>query len=108
MTEKRTNEIFGGTFLIGIAILFVTHWWWPGIMFVIGIAMIVRAVAQGRNWMDERSGQVVLAIGVFFTLTDILNIFSFNWLPLLLIGLGLYMLFGSRWRIGRKSKDDLV
>ena len=96
MTEKRANEIFGGTFLIGLAVLFIINWWWPGIMFVIGIALIVRAVAEGRNWMDERGGLVCLGIGVFFTLLNILRIFSFNWWPLILIAIGAYLLFGNR------------
>jgi hypothetical protein len=109
MTEKRANDIFGGTFLIGLAVLFLINWWWPGIMYVIGIALIVRAVAQGRNWTDERGGLVILGIGVVFTLIDVLNIFSFNWWPLVLILLGIYLLFGSRrGEGGGKDKNDLV
>jgi hypothetical protein len=90
MTEKRSNEIFGGTFLIGLAALFLLNWWWPGIMFVIGIALIVRAVAEGRNWMSERGGLICLGIGVVFAF------FSFNWWPLVLIAIGLYLLLGNR------------
>jgi hypothetical protein len=96
MNERRANEVFGGTFLIGLAILFLINWWWPGILYVIGIAMIVRAVVQGRNWLDERTGLVALAIAVVFTLIDLLRIFSFNWWPVVLILLGLYLLFGNR------------
>lgn len=107
MTERRANEIFGGTFLIGLAVLALINWWWPGIMYVIGIAMLARAVAQGRNWMDERGGLIALAIGVVFTLTDVLRIFSFNWWPIVLILLGLYLLFGNR-RGGGGSKNNFV
>jgi hypothetical protein len=109
MTERRANEIFGGTFLIGLAVLVLINWWWPGIMYVIGIALLVRAVAQGRNWTDERGGLIALAIGVVFTLTDVLRIFSFNWWPIVLILLGVYLLFGNRrGGSGGKSKNDLV
>lgn len=108
MTEKRANEVFGGTFLIGLAILFLINWWWPGIMFVIGIALLVRTVAQGRNWTDERGGLICLGIGVVFTLVDVLNVFSFNWWPLLLILIGVYLLFGNRRGNGGKNKNDLV
>ena len=59
MTDKRAGEIFGGTFLIGLALLFITGWWWPGILYVIGIALMVRAVAQGKSWTEERGGLVV-------------------------------------------------
>ncbi|MCC6801393.1 MAG: hypothetical protein IT319_00810 [Anaerolineae bacterium] len=115
MTDKRASEIFGGTFLIGLAILFLVNWWWPGIMYVIGIALIARTVAQGRSWTEERAGVVCIGIGVIFTLINVLNIFTFNWWPLLLILLGLYLLFGNRVNIGggssgssHKDKNDLV
>ncbi|MEO8395506.1 MAG: hypothetical protein ABI700_21105 [Chloroflexota bacterium] len=119
MNERRSNEVFGGTFLIGLAILFLINWWWPGIMFVIGIALIARTVAEGRNWMSERGGLVCIGIGVFFTLLKILS-FTFNLWPLILIAIGVYMLFGNRrgglrnWnRSGGDSeekpkRDDLV
>ncbi len=112
MNDKRSNEVFGGTFLIGLALLFLLNWWWPGILYVIGIALIVRAVAQGRNWMGERAGLISLAIGVFFTVIDLLKVFTFNWWPLILILIGLYLLFGSHrfggGSGGGKSKNDLV
>lgn len=114
MTDKRASEVFGGTFLIGLAILFLINWWWPGIMFVIGGALIARTTAQGKSWMDERAGLVCLAIGAFFTVTGVLSIFTFNWWPLILILLGLYLLFGNRVNIGGgdssrdKNKNDLV
>ena len=109
MTEQRANEIFGGTFLIGLAVLFLLGWWWPGIMYVIGIALLVRSNVLGRSWTEERAGLIALAIGVIFTVIDLLRIFTFAWWPLILILLGLYLLFGSRWRPrGDKSKNDLV
>ena len=119
MTDKRANEIFGGTFLIGLAILFLINWWWPGIMYVIGIALIIRAVAEGKNWMEERGGLIALGIGVVFTVIDLLKLFSFNWWPLILIAIGLYLLFGSRRRglagsstseppASKPKNDDLV
>ncbi len=90
MNEKRSNEIFGGTFLIGLAVLFLLNWWWPGIMFVIGIALLVRAVAEGRPWMSERGGLIALGIGVIFAF------FSFNFWPIILIAIGVYLLVGNR------------
>lgn len=101
MNEKRANEIFGGIFLVGMAILFLLNWWWPGILFVIGISMMARAVAQGRSWIDERAGLFALAIGAVFTLIDLMR-FSFNLWPLVLILLGLYLLFGNR-RLSSRS-----
>lgn len=107
MSEKRAGEIFSGTFLIGLAALFLSGWWWPGILYVAGIAMLVRTVAQGKPWTEERGGLAALGIGVLFTLTDVVSVLDFNWLPILLIGIGLYLLFGNRLRGGR-SRNDLV
>ena len=47
----------------------------------------------------------MLVLAVVFTLGDVLRLFSFNWLPILLILIGLYLLFGSRWTT-RTSKDE--
>ncbi len=107
MSEKRAGEIFGGTFLIGLAVIFLTGWWWPGILYVAGVSMIVRTVASGKAWTEERGGLAVLAIGVLFTLTDVINVLDFNWFPLVLIGLGLFLLFGRRIR-GGGSRGDYV
>ena len=38
------NAIWGGVFLIGLGILWYFNFWWPGILFLIGIMILVRAV----------------------------------------------------------------
>lgn len=107
MNQQRSNQIFGGVFLIGLAVLSMINWWWPGILFVIGIALMARSIAEGRNWTEERAGIVALAVGIVFALTDVLSIFSFNWLPLVLIALGLFMLFGNRGGyVPRRPRSD--
>lgn len=115
LSKERADQVFGGTFLIGLALLFITGWWWPGVMFVIGAAILVRGVAEGQSLTENRGGLVVIGIGLFFVLLDVINIFSFNWLPLLLIAIGAWLLFGDdiRARMGwdntptpRKPLDD--
>ena len=64
MTERRSNEVFAGTFLIGMAVLFLFNWWWPGIMFVLGVALMARGIAEGRSWSDERNALVCIGIGI--------------------------------------------
>ena len=49
----------GGVFLIGLAVLAVFNWWWPGIMFLLGLTTLVgsasarqpRAGLYGALWM---------------------------------------------------------
>lgn len=115
MSEQRANQVLGGTFLIGLAVLVIINWWWPGILYVAGIALLARGRAQGRKWSEDYPGLIVLALAVIFTLGDVLRLFSFNWLPILLILVGLYLLFGNRWSTSSrrksaqsKQRDDVV
>ena len=48
--------VAGGIMLVGIGLLIITNWWWPGIMLVIGCA------AAGERFLR---GEVAQAIGVF-------------------------------------------
>ena len=97
ISKDRTDQIFGGVFLIGLALLFFTGDWWPGIMFVIGIAMLARTYAEGKSLTSNGGAWVTLAIGVFFALGNVLQFLGdIPWWPLILIGLGLFLLFGQR------------
>jgi hypothetical protein len=107
ISKDRADQVFGGIILIGIAILFIVNWLWPGILFVLGIALIAKSISEGKNWADNRGALVVLAVGLLFTLGNVLKILSVNWLPLLLIVIGLYLLFGNKIRNGG-SKNDIV
>lgn len=109
ISKERSDQVFGGIMFIGIAILFLVNWFWPGILFVLGIAQIAKSIEEGKNWADNRGALVVIAVGIFFALQDVLNIFNGNWWPLLLIALGLYLLFGNNLRRSdEKSKNDMV
>jgi hypothetical protein len=46
--KPHTTSISGGIFLIGLGILIYTGGWWPGIMFVIGLASGAELVFRGR------------------------------------------------------------
>ena len=107
MSKDRSDQVFGGVLLIGIAVLFLANWFWPGILYVIGIALIVRSVAEGKPWTENKNALMTLATAVFFTFSHLMNIFNGNWWPFLLILAGLYMLFGSRRNIG-SSRNDIV
>jgi K+-transporting ATPase c subunit len=91
------NNISGGVFLIGLALLFMTGWWWPGIMFVIGASIIAGTIAEGKDWREANGAFWVIGIGVVFGMPAIFG--WINWgmiFPLILIGLGLYLLFGQK------------
>lgn len=116
ISKERTDQVFGGVFLIGLAILFFSGYWWPGIMFVIGIAMLARTYSEGKPLTSNGGAWVTIAIGVVFALGNVFQLLGdVPWWPLILIALGLYLLFGQRRKNemtvsdGDKTKrDDIV
>ena len=46
VSKARADQVSGGVFLIGLALLFMTGYWWPGILFVIGASTMARGVGR--------------------------------------------------------------
>jgi hypothetical protein len=84
-TRKRADQIGGGVFLIGLAVLFMTGNFFPGILIVIGLAGLASEAAKGKRWQSS-GALVIVGIGLVFT-------FGFS-LPLLLIIAGIALLMG--------------
>ena len=91
-SQERGNQVGGGIFMVGLGLLFLTRFWWPGIMFVIGASILGRTIAEGRPWQSATSAFIMIGIGVIFWLPG-LSIGAL-W-PIILIGMGLAMLFGG-------------
>lgn len=106
--SSGNDQTFAGVFLIGLAVLFLTGYWWPGILFVIGIAMIVRTIREGGTWQDDRSALGLLVIGGIFAALDLfgdLNLSGAFW-PIILIALGVYLLFAKSSTAPKSKNDD--
>jgi predicted phage tail protein len=95
-TKTRADQVAGGVFLIGLAVLFMTGFWWPGILFVIGASSMARGVAEGHDWYSVPGGLWMIGLGLVF-------FFGFSW-PMILILIGLSMLFGKNWQDQQKAK----
>lgn len=99
--EKRASDISGGVFMIGLAVLFLTNYWFPGILFVIGAASIAQGLAKGRAWYGMQGALWTIGIGLVFA-------FGFS-LPLLFLLIGASMVVGSIWKppfLGHDDEDD--
>lgn len=115
---ENASQISGGVFLVGLGMLFLTGWWWPGIMFVIGASMLARTMAEGEPLSSATGAFWTIGIGVVFGLPGLIGGIAgtfWNIFPLILVGLGLFMLFGGRYRprvdnysdnMKRKNEDD--
>ena len=100
--ERRTERtgISGALILVGVGVLLITGWWWPGIMVVLGIAFAAERLMAGR----VVDALVVLAIflGIPLALWVVGSVdIPWYWvIGLVLIGLGaagvLRVLTGSK------------
>ena len=111
--QHNADQVSGGVFLIGLALLFLTDWWWPGIMFVVGASIIARTMAEGAPITSATGAFWVIGIGIIFGIPDLFD--GINWgqiFPIILILIGVFMVFGGnlRPRINRhdeKRKNDV-
>jgi ribosomal protein L40E len=83
----------GAAFLIGLAILAVTGWWWPGILVVIAVSMVLDSGSAPWSWANMQ--------GVVWLLGIALLAVTGWWWPGILVLVGLSALFGSVARPGR-------
>jgi hypothetical protein len=65
ITPHQANAITSAIWLVGIGILIVTGFWWPGIMFLIGFSSIVQGLVRGRGWYALQGGVWSIGIGVW-------------------------------------------
>ena len=86
VNKTRADQVSGGIFLIGLAMLFLTDFWWPGILFVIGASAMARGIAEGQQWYTVTGGLWMVGLGIVFWA-------GFS-LPLLLILVGVSSLLG--------------
>jgi hypothetical protein len=96
-TGRTKSGIAGGIFLIGLGILSMTGFWWPGIMFVIGLAVGADRAFRGKYIQ----GLTALA---FFSAIPILSAADIPWNifgPFILISFGAVVLVQ-----GIMSKQD--
>ncbi len=112
--EEKASQVGAGVFLLGLGLLFFSGWWWPGIMFVIAASILAQTMAAGKGWASAKGALWLIGIGLIFGLPDLIgDIASAFWqlLPLILIGSGLYMLFGGKCRPaagGKRKNDDKI
>jgi len=48
--KRQGSAISGGIFLISLGVLIITDWWWPGIMFALGLSGGAELIFRGKIW----------------------------------------------------------
>lgn len=85
MNRQNSDVISIGLFLVGLGLLFLVGWFWPGILLLIGVVSMVNQVAKG----EILSG---LSSLVFFSVLTAVFSLGLEWqivLPLALIAVGM-------------------
>lgn len=83
--------ISGGIFLIGIAVLAVTGWWWPGILVVLGLTSLLGGILSGHPGASRWAG-IQGAVFMF----GLALVAAFNlWWPGMLVLVGLMAIVGA-------------
>lgn len=82
--KQATTGVAGGVFLIGLGILLVTGDWYPGILFVVGLAAGAERAMRGAYAQAVAALAVCFAIGLLSAAAIPWHIFA----PFILISLG--------------------
>lgn len=95
LEPRQVSLITGGAWLIGIGLLYWTASWWPGIMFLIGVTVLLQTLARdSQRWALIQGALWMFGIGVVALLNfNVVAIF-------ILLGLGLVVAAFIRPSIG--------
>ena len=88
--EKKhmASAISGAIFLISLGVLMYTGWWWPGIMFAIGISACAELVFRGKTFRGIGILALYCAIPIAVWFIQGTGISWSLVSPLVLIGIG--------------------
>jgi len=89
VSRKKSATISFAVFLVILAIITLTEYWWPGIMLLIGIPLAIKQFFSGRKY--DMAITLFVFLGVFVTVQ-----FQIPWkylLPVLFTVGGIYILF---------------
>lgn len=89
LSKRKADAVSNGVFLISLAVLIYTDFWWPGILIALWLTLIVRQYLTGRIYDLVMTS--ILLLGLFF-----ITMLNINWsilVPVLLILGGIHIIF---------------
>jgi len=97
-SANSANSAFTGVFLVGLGIIACFDYWWPGIMFVIAAAILVRSLVEGQLAANLMSIAILIAIGVVGLLGKLHLSISYSLWPIIFIAIGIVYLARTFWK----------
>lgn len=91
------NHAFTGVFLVGLGVIGLLDYWWPGVMFVIAAAILVSALLDGRLGQDILTILILVAIGVIGVVGQ-LDLGPVPVWEIVLIAIGIAFLVKTFWK----------
>lgn len=86
LSHDRAQTFSGAVFLVGLGFLFLINHLWPGILFVVGLTILVQGLVEGRAWHASKGAFWTIGLGLIFEIGA--NGATFIGLLLMLVGLG--------------------
>lgn len=89
VVNRERSGVAGGLILIGIGVLLITGWWWPGIMVVLGVAL------ASERWLAGRTRDAFVTLAIFLGVPMAISLMGSIDIPwmwviaLVLIGFGI-------------------
>jgi|GEM_PF-2348050 len=96
--SKVGNHAFTGIFMVGLGIVSMFDDLWPGIMFVLAVAMLVSAMIDGNLGENIIGIAILLVLGVIGLWGKLHIETGFPIWPVLFIAIGLAYLVKTFWK----------
>ena len=90
--RRKGDAISGGIMLIGLGVLLFTNWWWPGIMFVVGLSSGAGLIFRGKTAQGIGTLALLWSIPIGILIIQKAEIPWSLVGPMILIGVGVIVL----------------
>ncbi|MBS4167173.1 MULTISPECIES: hypothetical protein [unclassified Neochlamydia] len=104
VSKKKADAISNGAFLVGLGILLYTHDWWPGILLVLWIAVLLRQYLTGRVY--DTIVSTIILLGLF-----LVSFIKINWsviIPILFVIGGTYLIFREYFYADESVENEIL
>jgi len=90
--RRKADAITGGILLIGLGVLLYTGWWWPGIMFIVGLSSGAGLIFRGKTAQGVGTLALLWSIPIGIWIIQKAEIPWSLVGPMILIGVGVIVL----------------